>query len=66
MMELAGAASFHPLIRISLASDGTQRLAPLTDFQTVILALDWPHLYVFIDSLAIVNGLAIWSSQWQQ
>lgn len=38
----------------------TKPKALLIIFQVVILTLDWPHLFVFMDSLTIFNGLDIW------
>lgn len=47
------AATFHPLIRMSLIKDGIQGSAHLAELKSVILALDalandWLHLHIYI------------------
>ena len=68
MLELTGDTAFHPLTRMSLMKERTQRSAKLTELPTVILTLNapantWLYLHIFTDSGAMPNSGTIWNKE---
>lgn len=60
--------TFHPLTRMSLMQERTQRSAKLTELPTVILTLNAPannglYLHIFTDSWAMPNSGTIWNKE---